>query len=122
MLVCCSEVGRYLSLSKSPPLGVVQNTLANLAERFLVTLYLRSTHKYYNIRPPLIHDIYSQISESRKRHLLQDQLFLHLEEERMEYLIRFVHQHEPFRKPEVDSLAELFNIKIRWISYSEHVG
>jgi len=40
----------------------------------------------------------------------------------MEYLIRFVHQHEPFRKPEVDSLAELFNIKIRWISYSEHVG
>ena len=43
-------------------------------------------------------------------------------EKRMEYLIRFVHQHEPFRKPEVDSLAELFNIKIRWISYSEHVG
>jgi tRNA G10 N-methylase Trm11 len=40
----------------------------------------------------------------------------------MEYLIRFVHQHETFRKPEVDSLAELFNIKIRWISYSEHVG
>jgi tRNA G10 N-methylase Trm11 len=39
----------------------------------------------------------------------------------MEYLIRFVHQHEPFRKPEIDSLAELCKIKLRWISYSDAV-
>jgi hypothetical protein len=39
----------------------------------------------------------------------------------MEYLIRFVHQHEPFRKPEIDSLAELCKINLRWISYSDAV-
>jgi len=40
----------------------------------------------------------------------------------MEYLIRFVQQHEPFRKPEIDALAELYKIKLRWISYSDAVG
>jgi tRNA (guanine10-N2)-methyltransferase len=39
----------------------------------------------------------------------------------MEYLIRFVQQHEPFRKPEIDALAELYKIKLRWISYSDDV-
>ncbi|KAL1587022.1 hypothetical protein WHR41_04141 [Cladosporium halotolerans] len=37
----------------------------------------------------------------------------------MEYLIRFVQQHETFRKPEVEALAELLKIKFRWVSYSD---
>lgn len=40
----------------------------------------------------------------------------------MEYLIRFVQQHETFRKPEVEALAELLKIKFRWVSYSDDVG
>lgn len=40
----------------------------------------------------------------------------------MEYLIRFVQIHETFRQPEVEALAELCNIKIRWIFYSDDVG
>jgi tRNA (guanine10-N2)-methyltransferase len=39
----------------------------------------------------------------------------------MEYLIRFVQQHEPFRKPEIDALAELCKINLRWVSYSDAV-
>lgn len=40
----------------------------------------------------------------------------------MEYLIRFVQIHETFRQPEVEALAELKNIKFRWIDYADNVG
>lgn len=40
----------------------------------------------------------------------------------MEYLIRFVMMHETFRKPETDALAELNDIGLEWLSYSDEVG
>jgi len=40
----------------------------------------------------------------------------------MEYLIRFIQMHEEFRKPEIESIAELLNIKFHWVSYIESVG
>jgi len=40
----------------------------------------------------------------------------------MEYLIRFIQMHEEFRKAEIESIAELLNIKFRWVSYIEIVG
>ena len=40
----------------------------------------------------------------------------------MDYLIRFVQFHENFRKPEIEALAELTNVKIEWVFYSDDVG
>lgn len=40
----------------------------------------------------------------------------------MDYLIRFVQMHETFRKPEIDALAQINNISIEWLSYTEEVG
>ena len=39
----------------------------------------------------------------------------------MDYLIRFVQVNESFRKPEIESLASLYNIPFEWVSYSEKV-
>lgn len=39
----------------------------------------------------------------------------------MEYLIRFVQIHETFRKPEIEALAILANVKVEFLSYSENV-
>lgn len=39
----------------------------------------------------------------------------------MEYLIRFVQQHETFRRPEIESLADLAGYSLEWLSYSDHV-
>ncbi|KAI7335218.1 RNA methylase family UPF0020 protein [Hortaea werneckii] len=38
----------------------------------------------------------------------------------MEYLIRFVQQHETFRRPEIESLADLAGYSLEWLSYSDH--
>ncbi|KAI7103767.1 hypothetical protein KC352_g37434, partial [Hortaea werneckii] len=38
----------------------------------------------------------------------------------MEYLIRFVQQHETFRRPEIESLADLAGYSVEWLSYSDH--
>ncbi|KAI7505589.1 RNA methylase family UPF0020 protein [Hortaea werneckii] len=38
----------------------------------------------------------------------------------MDYLIRFVQQHETFRKPEIESLADLAGYSLEWLSYSDH--
>jgi tRNA (guanine10-N2)-methyltransferase len=40
----------------------------------------------------------------------------------MEYLIRFIQMHEEFRKPEIESIAELLHIQFTWVSYIENVG
>ncbi|KAI7241315.1 RNA methylase family UPF0020 protein [Hortaea werneckii] len=37
----------------------------------------------------------------------------------MEYLIRFVQQHETFRRPEIESLADLAGYSVEWLSYSD---
>lgn len=39
----------------------------------------------------------------------------------MEYLIRFIQVHETFRKPEVEALATLANIRLEFKEYSESV-
>ena len=39
----------------------------------------------------------------------------------MDYLIRFIQTHETFRKPETNALAELGNISLEWVSYSDDV-
>ncbi|RMY96164.1 hypothetical protein D0861_00346 [Hortaea werneckii] len=38
----------------------------------------------------------------------------------MDYLIRFVQQHETFRRPEIESLADLAGYSLEWLSYSDH--
>lgn len=40
----------------------------------------------------------------------------------MDYLIRFIQVHESFRKAETEALAELFEIEIEWVLYSENVS
>ena len=39
----------------------------------------------------------------------------------MDFLIRFSQVHEPFRKPEIEALAHLFNIEFEWLYYSVYV-
>lgn len=39
----------------------------------------------------------------------------------MEFLIRFIQQHESFRKPETEAIADLLGLQLRWVSYSEDV-
>jgi len=40
----------------------------------------------------------------------------------MDYLVRFAHVHETFRKPELESLAALADVKLNVIHYSTTVG
>lgn len=40
----------------------------------------------------------------------------------MEYLIRLIQIHETFRKPELEALAEIGNIKLEIVYYSAHVS
>jgi tRNA G10 N-methylase Trm11 len=40
----------------------------------------------------------------------------------MEYLIRLIQIHETFRKPELEALAEIANIKMEIVFYSADVG
>lgn len=40
----------------------------------------------------------------------------------MEYLIRLIQIHETFRKPELEALAEIANIKMEILFYSADVG
>lgn len=39
----------------------------------------------------------------------------------MKYLIRFLQVHETFRKPEVEALATLANVRVEFEEYSESV-
>ena len=39
----------------------------------------------------------------------------------MEYLIRFIQEHETFRLPEIEALAELEGIKFEVVFYSTEV-
>ena len=99
--------------------GGARSALANLAERFLQWLWTLKIFKY-------IHNhLLSRKSEfNTPFEVLANTIAfsgLRQTDSEMEYLIRFVHQHEPFRKPEIDALAELCKINIRWISYSDAV-
>lgn len=40
----------------------------------------------------------------------------------MEYLIRFVHVHESFRRPELEALAELTGVQLEDLRYQSNVG
>lgn len=40
----------------------------------------------------------------------------------MEYLIRFVHVHESFRKAEIEALAELRGVDLEFVQYQSYVG
>lgn len=40
----------------------------------------------------------------------------------MEYLIRLIQIHETFRKPELEALAEIANIKMEFVFYSANVS
>lgn len=40
----------------------------------------------------------------------------------MEFLVRFMQVHESFRKPELEALAELHNLNLEVIEYTESVG
>ena len=39
----------------------------------------------------------------------------------MDFLIRFSQVHESFRKPEIEALAQLFDLEYQWIHYKEYV-
>ena len=39
----------------------------------------------------------------------------------MDFIIRFAHTHETFRKPEIEALAILVNINVEFLFYSENV-
>lgn len=39
----------------------------------------------------------------------------------MKYLIRFLQVHETFRRPEVEALATLANVRVEFEEYSESV-
>ena len=39
----------------------------------------------------------------------------------MEYLIRFMHVHETFRRPELEALATLTGIDVEFLEYSPEV-
>lgn len=39
----------------------------------------------------------------------------------MNYLIRFLQVHETFRRPEVEALATLANVRVEFEEYSESV-
>ena len=39
----------------------------------------------------------------------------------MDYLVRFAQVHESFRKPELQALADLHNISIEFLDYSQYV-
>jgi hypothetical protein len=41
--------------------------------------------------------------------------------ESMEYLIRLAQMHETFRRPELESLAELHNVDLEILEYSDEV-
>lgn len=40
----------------------------------------------------------------------------------MEYLIRLIQIHETFRRPELEALAEIANIKLEFVFYSADVS
>ena len=40
----------------------------------------------------------------------------------MEYFIRFAQYHETFRKPEIEALALLNNVKVEFVHYTENVS
>ncbi|KAH9823687.1 tRNA (guanine(10)-N2)-methyltransferase [Teratosphaeria destructans] len=37
----------------------------------------------------------------------------------MDFLIRFVQQHETFRKPETDAIADLLGVELAWLRYTD---
>jgi len=39
----------------------------------------------------------------------------------MKYLVRLVHVHETFRKPELEALAVLANVELEFVYYSDDV-
>ena len=40
----------------------------------------------------------------------------------MEYLIRFAQAHETFRQPEIEALAALAGIEVKFVIYDHYVG
>lgn len=40
----------------------------------------------------------------------------------MEYLVRFAQAHETFRRPEIEALASLADIKVEFLRYDKYVG